>query len=131
MDEQTPAERAFTELFQRLPARPLPVGFRDTVMARISAKRAPRPWEWVVAALLAIPNGAFLVWVAVVHGAEVAQTFANFADAILVPEAWAGDSGFYVDGLVLLSVTLVGVAAMLVMHTLLAAEAVRPRTRPT
>ncbi len=128
MDEQTPAERAYSELFHRLPTRPLPADFRRAVMARIAAETA-RPWEWIVAALLAIPNGAFLVWVAIEHGAEISQTLANLVDALLLPEQWSGETAFYVDGLVLLAVALCGAAAMLVTHALIFSNGTRARVR--
>lgn len=132
MHEQTPTERYYTELLRRLPTQPLPVGFRDAVMARIAAERAPRPWEWILAALLAIPNGAFLLWVGFVQGGELGETLASVVDALISPDQWQGvETGFYLDGLIVLAVALLGVAGMLLTHALLVTEGARPRVRVT
>lgn len=130
MDEQTSTERVYTELFHRLPLRPLPAGFRDAVMARLAPGRAPRAWEWILATLLALPNGAFLLWIALVHGSDLKETLANVVDALAAPERWQdAQAGFYLDGLIVLAVALLGVAGMLLTHALLPVEGARARAR--
>ena len=126
--DQTPAERPFTELFRRLPTEPLPLGFRDAVMARIARGRSRR-WEWIVAAALAIPNLAFLVWELLERGDELTDAVGSLLNALVGTEPWDASSAFYVDGLIILALALVGLAGALLTHALLAAEPVRSRVR--
>lgn len=125
---QTPAERSFTELFQRLPTEPLPLGFRDAVMARLARGRSRR-WEWIVAAVIAIPNLAFLVWELLDRGGEFTDAVGGLVNALLGTEPWDASSAFYVDGLLILAVAFVGLAGTLLTHALLAGEPVRSRVR--
>jgi hypothetical protein len=123
MNDETRAERAFTELFHRLPVEPLPLGFRDTVMSRITASAsASSRWEWVVAAVIAIPSGLFLLWSVLENGDDFAAAFSGFGSALLGLDEWDASSSIYVDGLVLVAVALVGIAGLLVTHALLTEE---------
>jgi hypothetical protein len=116
MDEQTRAERAYSELLQRLPASPVPLGFREKVMARIGHER-PQSWEWIAAAVVGIPNLVFLAWELLVGNGELAFAVDNLA-ALFTSEDWSSDASFAVDGMVLLALALVGLAAMLMTHAL-------------
>lgn len=125
-DEQTPDERAFTELFQRLPSEPPPLGFRDAVMSRI-ARRRRHPWEWVAAAAVAIPNLLFLAWQLLEHGEELAVAMTSLTNTLLGVEEWSPTASVYVDGMLLLAVALVGLAGLLVTHVLVAEDRARLR----
>jgi len=120
-EEQTRTERLFTELFQRLPTEPPPLGFRDEVMARVARERSRR-WEWIVAAAVAIPNLVFLLWQLVEGGEEIGSSIASLTNALLGVEQWDAGVSVHVDGLLLLAVACVGLAALLVTHALLAEE---------
>lgn len=130
LDEQTPRERALTELFQRLPSEAPPLGFRDAVMARIARERARR-WEraLVLAAAVAIPNLLFLLWQVLDSGEELSRAGASLMDALLGMEQWDAGTSVYVDGIVLLAVALLGLTALLVTQVLVAHD--RGRLRPT
>jgi hypothetical protein len=116
MDEQTRTERAYTELLQRLPSAPVPLGFREKVMTRIGRERS-HSWEWLLAAVVGIPNLIFLAWELVGRDGELSFAVDNLA-ALLASEEWSSDASFAVDGTVLLALALVGLAAMLMTHAL-------------
>lgn len=120
-DEQTPNERALTELLQRLPSEPPPRGFRDAVMSRIARPRRHR-WEWVIAAAVAIPNLIFLTWQLLEHGDELAIALTSLTDTLLGVQEWDPSASLYVDGMLLLAVALVGVGGLLVTHVLVAED---------
>jgi hypothetical protein len=91
-----------------------PLGFRDDVMRRVRERRAG--WELLVAAALALPSLAFLAWILVEHGDEFVAGLDNvFAAA----QGTGGELVFFVDGLVVLAVALLGIASVLVTHVLL------------
>jgi len=127
VNDETRTERAFTELFERLPLEPTPRGFRDAVMARLRRERSWR-WEWIVAAAVALPNLIFLLWEFADDGDAFANAFGSVAAALLGIETWDAGASVYVDGFVLVAVALVGLAALLVTHALLAEESARSRT---
>ncbi len=127
-EDETPFERAFTALFQRLPTEPPPIGFRDAVMARIARQRSRR-WEWILAIVVAAPNLLFLVWQLVARGDEVSSAAVALTNALLGIEEWDASGFVFVDGLLLLAVGLVGLAGLLVTHALLADERSRSRLR--
>lgn len=127
-EEQTPVELAFTVLFHRLPAEPPPVGFRDAVMSRL-AKQSSRRWEWVAAALIAVPNVLFLIWQLVARGDELADALSFLTNALVGVEEWDASGFVFVDGLLLLAVALVGVAGLLMTHALIADERSRSGLR--
>jgi hypothetical protein len=116
MDEQNRAERAYTELLQRVPPSPLPLGFRDAVMRRIGRERAPA-WEWLSAAVIGLPNLVFLVWELTFGSGELPATFEGLM-GIFASEEWSSETTFSVDGMVLLALALVGFAAMLMTRAL-------------
>ena len=128
MSDESRTERAFTELFHRLPLEPLPFGFRDTVMARIATSSVrSRRREWIAAAAIALPNLAFLLWAALASGPELVAALGGVANVLLGLEEWDASAAVYVDGLLVLSVALVGLAALLVAHALLGQDRARPR----
>ncbi len=105
-------------------ARPaaVPVGFRDAVMARVRGDRRVA-WEWIVAALFALPSLAFLARQIVVHGAEFALAISNVVTAASTE---TNDAFFFVDGLTVVALALLGIACAIAAHALLATS-VAPR----
>jgi hypothetical protein len=121
-------EKAFTELFHRLPLEATPLGFRDAVMTRVRRERSRAwRWQWIVAAAVAVPNLLFLAWEFLDRGDELALAFAGVTNALLGVEQWDAGASVYVDGLLLVAVALVGLAAMLATHALLRVDQARPR----
>lgn len=91
-----------------------PIGFRDTVMARLRVRRVA--WEWVVAALFALPSGVFLARQVLVHGQDFAQALANVMTAA---SSESTDAFFFVDGLTVIALALLGIACAFAAHALL------------
>ncbi len=102
-------------LLTAIPPQPLPLGFRDGVMRRVAGERK-LTWEWFVAMVLALPSAAFLMRESVVHADDFTAAINNVA---LVASGQTGEVFFFVDGLMVLSVTLLGVASLIAAHALL------------
>jgi hypothetical protein len=92
-----------------------PIGFRDAVMRRVGDRRVG--WEWLVAALLAFPSLAFLA-------RQVAESGQDFSLAMLnvlgAASSDTANAAFFIDGLTVLAVALVGVACVFAAHALIA-----------
>lgn len=117
-----PAEREVHMVLSAVPPQAPPLGFRDAVMRRVSHRQVG--WEWLVAALLALPSLAFLARQLSESGADFAATLAN-----VVAAASSDTSGaaFFIDGLTVLAFALVGVACVLAAHALTAGAPKRRR----
>jgi len=122
-EDLEPAERHMQELLGGVPPHVLPLGFRDAVMRQISAR--PRAWEWIIAAALAIPSLAFLVYQHATHGDEFAAALNNVMAAAAADSA---DAFFFIDGATVLALSLVGIASLIAAHAVIAAP--RRRTAP-
>lgn len=96
---------------------PLPVGFRDAVMRRISADRGVA-WEWIAAATLVVPSLGYLIWAVLVHGADLANGLDRVITAAQGLEDASG-TAFFVDGLLVIAVALVGLGSLIATHALL------------
>lgn len=94
-----------------------PLGFRDAVMRRVPQRRAG--WELLVGAALTLPSVTFLAWIILEHGDEFATGIDNVFAAARGSDA---ELVFFVDGLVVLAVALLGIASVLVAHALLRRE---------
>lgn len=132
-EREDPIERTYSSLFQQLPQVPAPPGFRDTVMARIARERRQRIPEAVVAAALALPSLAFLAWELAAQGGDFALAVTSLFDAIW-GEWQSGELVFFIDGLSVLAIAMLGLAGMLLTHALLAdvrPRQLRPATSPT
>ena len=92
----------------------LPVGFRDAVMSRLGSDRRVA-WEWIVAALFAAPSMAYLARLILVHGDDVMAAFGNVVAAASTDTT---DAFFFVDGLTVIALALLGVACALAAHAL-------------
>ena len=121
MSDLEPEERDLHYLLSTVPPQAPPVGFRDAVMRRVVERRVGL--EWLIAALLAIPSLAFLAR----QAAESGQDFvAALVNVITASASDANEAAFFIDGLTVLAVALVGVACVLAAHALIAST---PRRR--
>jgi hypothetical protein len=106
------------ELLSAAKPAPLPIGFRDTVMSRIRNDGAPTRWEWIFAAILALPSLAYLVWGLTAHGTELGASLnAIFVAASGAEQASGAD--VVVDGLAIISLALVGIGSAVAAHAML------------
>jgi len=127
MDDLEPGERSLHRVLAAVRPEPLPVGFRDAVMRRILAERRVA-WEWIAAAALAIPSFGYLAWTVLAHGADLATG----ADRVLAAAQGLEDAtaaAFFVDGLLIIAVALVGLGSLIAAHAMLRGTAHRTLPR--
>jgi len=117
-----PEERDLHHILSAVPPQAPPVGFRDAVMRKVVERRVG--WEWLVAALLALPSLAFLVRQVAESGEDFAAAFAGVLRAASSDTA---NAAFFIDGLTVLAVALVGIACVLAAHALMASAPGRRR----
>ncbi|HEV8656439.1 MAG TPA: hypothetical protein VGR85_13105 [Candidatus Limnocylindria bacterium] len=110
-------ERELNYLLSAVPPQAPPVGFRDAVMRRVVERRVG--WELLVAALLALPSLAYLARQIDESGAEFAAALVNVVSAASSDTA---NASFFIDGLTVLAVALVGVACVFAAHAILASS---------
>ncbi|MDP9321539.1 MAG: hypothetical protein M3P16_10650 [Chloroflexota bacterium] len=99
------------------PASP-PIGFRDAVMRRVRSDGPATRWEWVFAAVLALPSLAYLVWGLTAHGAELGASISAILVAAQGLDQTSG-ADIVVDGLVVISLALVGIGSAVAAHAML------------
>jgi hypothetical protein len=114
LDDLDPDERELDRLLAGVPPQALPLGFRDTLMTRLRSRRVA--WEWMVAVLFALPSVAFLARQVLVHGDDFTQAIANVMSAT---SSDTTDAFFFVDGLTVIALALLGVACAFAAHALL------------
>ena len=107
-----PAERAVHQLLAAVRPQALPLGFRDAVMRRVSARDAGT-WEWIVAGVLALPSVAFLFYQIATHGDEFTTALNNVMTAA---SAESADAFFFIDGTMVLALVVLGVASLIAAH---------------
>jgi len=117
MDDLEPKERPLHRVLSAVRPEPLPVGFRDAVMTRITADQGVA-WEWIAAAALAIPSLGYLLWAVLRHGADLAAGLDRVLAAAQGLEDASG-TAFFVDGLLVVSVALVGLGSLIAAHAML------------
>src|SRR3982074_1097714 len=110
-----PEERDLHNILAALPPQALPVGFRDAVMRRVVDRRVG--WEWLAARVLALPTLAFLARQLAESGQDFAAALANVMTAA---SSGATNASFFIDGLTVLAVALVGIACVFAVHALIA-----------
>ena len=113
LDDLEPDERDLHRLLSSIPPVAPPIGFRDAVMARVEERRVT--WEWVIAAMFAIPSLAFLARQFLVHADEYARALSNLVNAA---SGDASDAFFFVDGLTVIALALLGLACAIAAHAL-------------
>jgi len=101
-------------------ARPasLPIGFRDEVMARVRSDGPATRWEWVFAAVLALPSLAYLGWGLVAHGAELGASLSAILAAAQGLDQTTG-ADVAIDGLLIISLALLGIGSAVAAHAML------------
>jgi hypothetical protein len=109
-----PEERDLHYVLSAIPPQAPPVGFRDAVMRRVVERRVG--WEWLVAALLALPSLAYLARQLAESGEDFAAALTNIVTAA---SASTASPSFFIDGLTVLAVALVGVACVFAAHALM------------
>jgi hypothetical protein len=107
-------ERDLHRLLASVPPQPLPIGFRDTVMSRLRGDRRVT-WEWIVAVVIAVPNLLFLARQVAMHGEDFTQAIGNILTAA---SANTTDAFFFVDGLTVVALALVGISCAVAAHAL-------------
>ena len=117
-----PEERDLDRLLASAPPAALPLGFRDSVMGRLRGERHVM-WEWVVAALFAVPSVAYLARLILVHGEDFMAAIGNVVAAASTDTT---DAFFFVDGVTVIALALLGVACAFAAHALVASA---PETR--
>ena len=110
-----PEERDLQFVLAALPPQALPVGFRDAVMRRVVDRRVG--WEWLVAAVLALPSLAFLARQLAESGQDFAAALNNVMTAA---SSDTTNASFFIDGLTVLAVALIGIACVFAVHALIA-----------
>lgn len=115
-------ERDLHLILSALPPQAPPVGFRDAVMRRVVERRVG--WEWLIAMLLALPSLAYLARQLAEGGEELATALVNVVTA---SSGGAADASFFIDGLTVLAVALVGIACVFAAHALIAGAPSRRR----
>jgi ABC-type amino acid transport substrate-binding protein len=121
LSDLEPDERDVHLILSAVPPQAPPFGFRDAVMRRVVERRVG--WELLVAALLALPSLAFLARQVAESGEDFAAALVNILGAATSATA---NASFFIDGLTVLAVTLVGSACVLAAHALIAST---PRRR--
>jgi len=122
LSDLEPDERDLHFVLSAVPPQAPPVGFRDAVMRRVVERRVG--WEWLVAALLALPSLAFLARQIAESGEDFAAALVNVLGAASSETA---NASFFIDGLTVLAVALVGVACVFAAHALIASTPGRRR----
>jgi len=110
-----PSELELHRVLAAVPPVAPPFGFRDRVMASVTGDRRVA-WEWIVAALFAVPSLLYLGRLVLVHGEELALAFSNIVSAASTDTT---DAFFFIDGLTVLALALLGVACAFAAHALL------------
>ena len=82
-------------------------------------------WELLVAALFALPSVAYLIRLVLVHGEDFAQAMANVVTAA---SSETSDAFFFVDGLTVIALALLGLACAFAAHALVVQTPRRGRT---
>jgi len=121
MADLEPEERDLHYMLSAIPPQSPPVGFRDAVMRRVGERRVGL--EWLIAAVLALPSLAFLARQIAESGGDFAAALVNVVTAT---SSDATEASFFIDGLTVLAVALVGVACVFAAHALIAST---PRRR--
>ena len=118
MNDLQPDEIEIHELLSAVRPAALPVGFRDAVMREIRTERPATRWEWVFAAVLALPSLAYLFWALAAHGAELGASL----NAILVAAQGLDQTtgaDIVVDGFSIISLALVAIGSAVAAHAML------------
>ena len=117
MHDLGPEERAVHRVLSAVKPEPLPIGFRDAVMAEVRGDGATAAWEWLVAAAFALPGLAYLAWRLATNGGELLTSLSSILTAAAGVDV--GGADVVIDGLAIMSFALVGIASVLAAHAML------------
>jgi hypothetical protein len=118
MNDLGPDELEVHEVLSAVRPAALPLGFRDAVMRQVRDEGTATRWEWIFAAVLALPSLAYLVWTMTAHGAELGASL----NAILVAAQGLDPTtgaDVVVDGLAIISLALLGIGSAVAAHAML------------
>jgi hypothetical protein len=101
-------------LLASVPPQALPFGFRDQIMSRLRSRGVL--WELIVALLFAVPSVAFLSRQVLVHGEDFVRAIGNVMTAA---SSETTDAFFFVDGLTVIALALLGIACAFAAHALI------------
>jgi len=118
MNDLQPDELEIHQLLSAAKPAALPLGFRDSVMDRIRTDGAPSRWEWIFAAILALPSLAYLVWGLAAHGTELGASISAILVAAQGLDQTSG-ADVVIDGLAVISLALVGIGSAVAAHAML------------
>ena len=114
-DDLDTIEMPMHRLLSAVPPQPLPLGFRDAVMRRVASPTVSA-WEWILAAVLALPSLTFLGFQLLDRGDELALAVNN---VIAAASSDAADAFFFIDGTTVLALVLLGIASIITAHAAL------------
>ena len=109
-----PAERELDDVLSSARPVALPLGFRDALMSRFRNDRRVT-WEWIVAALFALPSVAYLARLIATHGDDITAAIGN---VVATASAGTNDAFFFVDGVTVIAIALLGIACAVAAHAL-------------
>ncbi|MDP9245519.1 MAG: hypothetical protein M3O64_02600 [Chloroflexota bacterium] len=118
MNDLEQDELALHQLLSAAKPASLPLGFRDAVMVRVRGDGAPTRWEWILAAILALPSLAYLAWGMTAHGAELGASISAILVAAQGLEQTSG-ADIVIDGLAIISLALLGIGSAVAAHAML------------
>jgi hypothetical protein len=116
-DDLEPDELELHALLSRVPPTAPPLGLRERVMSRLEDRRVL--WEWIVAALFAVPSLVYLSRLVLVHGNDFLAAIGNVLTAA---SATSSDASFFVDGAAVLALALLGTASAVAAHALFVSD---------
>ena len=118
MNDLEPEELEIHRLLSGVRPATLPLGFRDAVMQRVRREGPATRWEWIFAAVLALPSLAYLMWSLTAHAAELG---ASISAILIAAQGFDQTTGadIVVDGLSIVSLTLVGIGSAVAAHAML------------
>ncbi|HUQ42606.1 MAG TPA: hypothetical protein VM052_08905 [Candidatus Limnocylindrales bacterium] len=114
LEDLEASERELDRLLSSVPPLAPPVGLRDRVMSRLGERRVT--WELLVALIFAVPSLVYLGRLVLVHGDDFARAIGNVVTAA---SSDTSDAFFFVDGLTVIALALLGVACAFAAHALL------------
>ncbi|HEX9494670.1 MAG TPA: hypothetical protein VGA38_02810 [Candidatus Limnocylindria bacterium] len=118
MNDLDPEELSIHRLLAAARPEPLPLGFRDAVMKRVRTDGTPSRWEWIFAAILAVPSFGYLAQRAIVSGSELGTSISAILVAAQGLDATSG-ADVVVDGLAVISLALVAIGSAVAAHAML------------
>ena len=118
MNDLDQEELEIHQLLSAVKPASLPLGFREAVMHRVREEGAATRWEWIFAAILAVPSLAYLGLRIASNGSELGASVSAILVAAQGLDATTG-AIISIDGLAIVSLALVGVGSVVAAHAML------------